>query len=284
MGSQNKNKNKKQNKKQLKEKKKEKDTTSMAMVSSSTTTSTSTPGGGGGGTKKSKPAPRKSMSQNRLIFEYLMRFYRTNDHFHRMYSSRAEEEGRISLRILDWFSTNYSKKYYTVYTKSNGERFKVHKEYKEYLNSYNKQRFDPFCRWDNLTLSVQLDATGKATLLEAHPPGDDTMPPPEGCTVVPFETTLGQLNFYRWAMNHEVIEYVENHYEEIKDDMMKRSKGKNSPASSLASNESIESNLTTSSSTSSNKTRKKREELSISAAKSIKRENVDIVLRIGKHS
>ena len=47
------------------------------------------------------------------------------------------------VRIVDWFSTNYAKKNYTVYTLKMGNvsRFT---DYKLKLRAYSKKRFDPF--------------------------------------------------------------------------------------------------------------------------------------------
>merc|ERR1711998_106386 len=102
-------------------------------------------------------------------------------------------ESNISLRIVDWFSTNYSKQKYTVYFLSNGNRFKVYNDYKLKLRSYSKRRFDPFCRWDRLTI----------------PYGKDKY----------IQTTLGQLNFFKWALENEVISYIQNNYTDIEKDM-----------------------------------------------------------------
>ena len=58
-------------------------------------------------------------------------------------------EEKISLRIIDWFVTNYSKKYYTVYyieESTKTRRFKVYNDYKLKLRAYSKRRYDPFCR------------------------------------------------------------------------------------------------------------------------------------------
>ena len=63
----------------------------------------------------------------------------------------------ISLRIMDWFVTNYSKKHYTVYELEDSgttpaKRFKVYVDYKLKLRAYSKKRFDPFCRWDRINV------------------------------------------------------------------------------------------------------------------------------------
>ena len=57
-------------------------------------------------------------------------------------------ESTVSLRLVDWFATNYSKKYYTVYLLKDvygvEKRFKVYIDYKLKLKAYSKKRFDPF--------------------------------------------------------------------------------------------------------------------------------------------
>ena len=74
------------------------------------------------------------------------------------------------------------------------------------------------------------------------------------------ETTIGQLNFFRWIIENNILGYIKEKLSDINDDMNKRNstskkKGKGN-----------------------NKTRKKREELSIFASKSIKKEKVKIVV------
>ena len=78
------------------------------------------------------------------------------------------------------------------------------------------------------------------------------------------ETTIGQLNFFKWTLENKVIKYIEDNYDTIEKDM-------NSRNSTSKRKEQIIENAN-------NKTRKKREELSISATKSIKKEKVEIVV------
>jgi hypothetical protein len=77
------------------------------------------------------------------------------------------------------------------------------------------------------------------------------------------ETTIGQLNFSR-AIETRIIEYIEENYE-IETDMNTC----NSTSKRKYDNNTVYVN-------NSGKTRKKREELSISACKCIKKENVNI--------
>ena len=34
-----------------------------------------------------------------------------------------------------------------------------------------------------------------------------------------FETTIGQLNFFKWALENNIIDYIEKNYDEIQNDM-----------------------------------------------------------------
>ena len=79
------------------------------------------------------------------------------------------------------------------------------------------------------------------------------------------ETTLGQLNFFKWAIENGVINYIENNYQAIEADMNSR----NSTAKKKDLSDTNENA----------KTRKNREELSVSAVKCIKKETVKIVVK-----
>jgi hypothetical protein len=179
-------------------------------------------------------------TQNELLLNNLLDFYNNNDNLSRMLKI-ITGESKISLRIVDWFATNYAKKNYTLYEmiNQNGEniRFKVYFDYKLKLKAYSKKRFDPFCRWDRISI-----------------------PYTNGTCI---ETTIGQLNFFKWAIENRVINYIEENYETIEKDM-------NSRNSTSKRKETLIDN---------SKTRKKREELSISATKSIKKEDVEIVVK-----
>ena len=179
-------------------------------------------------------------TQHELLLNNLMDFYKNESYLNRMLKI-ITGESKISLRIVDWFATNYAKKYYTLYPIDNNQgnviRFKVYFDYKLKLKAYSKKRFDPFCRWDRISI------------------------PYKNGTCI--ETTIGQLNFFKWAIENKVIEYIESNYDTIENDMNNRN-------STSKRKEGVIDN---------SKTRKKREELSISATKSIKKEEVEIVVQ-----
>jgi glutamate synthase domain-containing protein 2 len=184
-------------------------------------------------------------SQNDLLLNNLMEFYKNDDNLDKMLKI-ITGESKISLRIVDWFATNYAKKYYTLYSFEDihgiTRRFKVYVDYKLKLKAYSKRRFDPFCRWERISIPYK-----NGTFIE---------------------TTIGQLNFFKWTLENKVINYIEDNYETIEKDMNTRN------STSKRKEVSVDNN-TTSNNT---KTRKKREELSVSATKSIKKEKVEIVV------
>ena len=73
-----------------------------------------------------------SATQNKLILTKLMQFY-DQENLKKMLSIIAGDS-KISLRIIDWFTTNYAKKYYVVIKNKEG-RFKVYDDYKLMLKA-----------------------------------------------------------------------------------------------------------------------------------------------------
>lgn len=193
---------------------------------------------------------RCSQTQNELLLTNLLEFYKKDDNMERLMQI-INGESIVSLRIIDWFVTNFAKKNFTVYSipaknrcstvingEENMERFKVFHSYKLELKAYSKVRFDPFSRRERIMI----------------PYTNDTC----------LTTTIGQLNFFKWAIENQVLEYIEKNYNEIENDMNSRNS---------ISKKNVEETETD------NKTRKKREELSVSACKTIKKESVKIVVK-----
>ena len=61
----------------------------------------------------------------------------------------------VSLRLIDYFVTNYAKKMNTSFPQS-GRHFLVYFNYKRELNAYSKRLFDPFCRRERIISQVQV--------------------------------------------------------------------------------------------------------------------------------
>jgi hypothetical protein len=212
-------------------------------------------------------------TQNELLLRNLTEFYSVGEKENLVKMMRIiNGESNISLRILDWFVTNYSKKNFTVYDLETNDsmnhaesvRFKVYNEYKLKLKAYRKKRFDPFCRWDRIRIPYDRENY--------------------------METTIGQLNFFKWAIENRILDYIAqpDHFKAIEADMNIRNRVHNTtnrtPVGDPETND-VSATATTTMTTTTNhantntKTRKKREELSVSACKCIKKENVKIVVK-----
>jgi len=172
--------------------------------------------------------------QDYVLLDSLTKFYSEQGKLDKLVSI-IEGTSSVSLRVVDWFATNYAKANFTTVNNERGDRVKVYIDYKLHLRAYSKKRFDPFCRWVRMTIPYK-----------------------DGSEV---KTTIGQLNFFKWAIDSGVVDYIEANRETVERDMNQR----NSTAKRRVS-------------CSGNRTRKKREELSISATKGVKMEKVDTVV------
>jgi hypothetical protein len=98
-------------------------------------------------------------------------------------------EAPLSLRIIDWFVTKCSRKNFIRYP-LNGQEFLVYLSYKGQLKAYSKQYFDPNCRRERIMFTI---------------PNHEQ-----------FMTTIGKLNFFRWALESKILDYMEAHEDEIR--------------------------------------------------------------------
>tara|TARA_B110000114_G_C14993498_1_gene357612 strand:+ start:53 stop:871 length:819 start_codon:yes stop_codon:yes gene_type:complete len=214
-------------------------------------------------------------------------------------------ESKLSLRLIDWFVTNYSKKNLVMYNlnklkkESNlskietdsgidtddnttieyfSDYFNVFSDYRAQLKSLNKKNFDPFCRRSRIKFFY-------------------------GMTDY-IITTVGQLNFFKWAIENYILEYIENNMTEIETDMdknaynkklilekTKKKKNKNTDKINNKQYNKVKSKLndtTTNKKTDLKKdtvlinekktTRRKRKELSVSANKSFIIHNLKAII------
>ena len=124
-----------------------------------------------------------------------------------------EGKSKLSLRLIDWFVTNYSKKFNVVYNKNNydsskqklksedysfNDFFIVFNDYKSQLKEVSKKHFDPFCRRQR----IHFYYTKEKFIL----------------------TTVGQLNFFKWAIENNILKYIEENIKDIEYDMNSNTK------------------------------------------------------------
>jgi len=164
----------------------------------------------------------KFTSKEKDILEKNRKFFSTDRKYVEAMLKIINGESEISIRVLDWFVANYSKKNNTVYKiKINGKDgiFNVNIEYKNQLNGYSKQYFDPFCRKKKVIYCYKNKNIGKD---------------------INFVSSIGQLNFFQWAIRNKIIRYVQMHLKEIEEDMKETSR-KNKEKKIIALKEAVES-------------------------------------------
>ena len=178
-----------------------------------------------------------------LLYQSLTEFYNKDKNIEKLKDILFST--KISLRIIDWFVTNYSKKcniHYPLYLTPTGKisvnnntpnmihkQINIYQSYKSQLKSYSKKHFDPFCRRDRINFQ---------------------------CKQFNISTTIGQLNFFKWAIENLIIDYIKNNYDKIEEDM------------NISIKKPTQINK--------NKTRKKRQELSKSASRGLNKNNVTV--------
>jgi hypothetical protein len=148
-------------------------------------------------------------SKESLLKIKLLEFYKCNDNIEILLPI-INQQTRLSLRSLDWFVTNYSKKHNINYIiNRNGENISYFpfKSYKSQLKAYSKKFCDPFCRRERVIFDylngVIMDF--KSNIKLGHK--DYII------------TTIGQLNFFRFAIEDSIIDYAIEHIQEIENDM-----------------------------------------------------------------
>ena len=129
------------------------------------------------------------MSKSYILLSSVNDFY-SDDKNKTILMSILDKTSGISLRNIEWFITNYAKKHQTSYTTTNGRLFTVHCAYKSSLNGYSKQLFDPFCRSQKFPYTI---------------PG----------TSHEIQTTLAQLNFIKWCIKNNIIDYIAENKEKL---------------------------------------------------------------------
>ena len=131
------------------------------------------------------------INKNELLMEKITNFYNIEENKNTLINI-LNNKYNVSLRIIDWFVTNYCKKN-NIYWLQNDMRFVVYVNYKLQLKAYSKKLFDPFCRRERIYHYYN----DKQYLI----------------------TTVGQLNFFKWMIENNIIDYIKTNYEIIERDM-----------------------------------------------------------------
>jgi hypothetical protein len=159
-----------------------------------------------------------------LILQPLVEFYSNQRNMYILVNI-LNGNSIISLRLIEYFVVNYVLKNKLKFNKAqyntnknylvnnlNGVVYKkpekqventyenilmVHDNYKSQLKQYNKKNFDPFCRSHRIKFFY--DTSSK----ENHY----------------FDTTVAQLNFFKWAISNYILDYILHNLSTIEEAM-----------------------------------------------------------------
>lgn len=175
-------------------------------------------------------------SKKELLMQSLIKYF-NDDTKLKQFIPILKGKSKISLRLIDWFVTNYSKKNGTSYELMAYDEKKhiiVYLHYRSQLKAYSKKQFDTFCRGERISI---IDRDNNEHV-----------------------TTVGQLNFFKWAIEYKILDYINKNFKEIENDMTVSLKNVYKKKKD-------------------GEKRRKRQELSISATRSIKIYDMSIVVK-----
>jgi len=144
--------------------------------------------------KKMQNLIQISSQENRLL-KLIEPFYETLTNI-TDFIEIINSKSNISIRLIDYFVTKYSKKNKISY-KLNNNLFNIYQSYKQQLKNFQKKNFDPFARGIRIPYYV---------------------------SNIWIITTIGQLNFYQWFISNDILDYVIENKEIIELDMNKNKK------------------------------------------------------------
>jgi hypothetical protein len=193
---------------------------------------------------------RKIHCKQELIVSSLQRFYALHPDKEEVIGL-LDGTSTMSLRLIDWFVTNYAKQESISYI-LNGQEFLVYTNYKSQLKAYSKKLFDPFCRRERIYFQI---------------PGTPA-----------FVTTVGKLNFFRWAIEKGVLNYIKMNMKTLEEKMAGAAKEAQKARKTPTSEASTQS-TSSSSSTVRSVTRKRLASAVNPTAKTIQKHEFDVEIR-----
>jgi len=134
-------------------------------------------------------------SQENMLLKSFEKFYDTMNYVNE-FISIVNSDSKISIRLIDYFVTKYSKKNKISYN-LNDTTFNIYQSYKQQLKTYQKKNFDPFARGLRIPYYVK---------------------------DIWIITTIGQLNFFKWFISKNIFDYVNKYKDYIEIDMNKNKK------------------------------------------------------------
>lgn len=119
--------------------------------------------------------------KDQVLLGSVLQWYNEDESRVRTFSDIVTHKNGLSLRIIDWLITNFSKTV-SVAIESDGLPRSLRRDYDKNLSAHNKKNFDPFAR----RRKIRIVLFGK----------DHRM------------STIGQLNFFRWFITKNLTGFL----------------------------------------------------------------------------
>lgn len=125
---------------------------------------------------------------NNIYLKNLQEFYDNFENVEELLTI-IQSKNKISLRLIDWIITKYTKYHLTLLQNKNQEMINVYISYKSQLKVYTKKFFDPFKRGIIVDFKFNNDQYVK--------------------------TTVGQLMFFKWIYENNIYDFIVQNHEDL---------------------------------------------------------------------
>lgn len=151
-----------------------------------------------------------------LLLSSISKYFKNNPKHLEQFKNIILGKSFISLRLIDWLLTHFAKNNNIQYwidddnkkifktlpdnikKAASLRKFNMYIDYRAQLKSFSKMYFDPFRRHERINYKI----SDKEII----------------------ETTIGQLNLFRWFFKNYIYEYIVNNYIEISKNMSSKNK------------------------------------------------------------
>jgi len=210
------------------------------------------------------------MSNNIILLEPLTKFYSSKNNLNELLVilnlRKDPDKKKLSLRLIDWFVTNYCKKHkITMYNNKKKEYINIYDSYKSNLKAFSKKVFDPFRRKNRIILNYYENDKKYRIVFNNNTTSKSHI-----------DTTIGQLNFFKWIIDNNIYTYIVKNRDKIEKDMIKSQKENNNKK--LDKNNLITKIVKTKDGKEKIITRKKRNELSKNKSKNMNLQKIQRTL------
>lgn len=119
--------------------------------------------------------------KDEVLLNSVLQWYNQEESRVEMFSDIVNHKNGLSLRIIDWLITNFSKSF-SVAIESDGLPRNLRRDYHKNLSAHNKKNFDPFAR--RRRINIVLFGNEERV------------------------STIGQLNFFRWFLSKNLCGFL----------------------------------------------------------------------------